>query len=140
MTTIATDGRTMAGDSLSTAEGERVAIQQKVHRLKDGRIIGCCGCAIEITKSVRWLDNPDSEKPTLDGDDFSALLLNADGTVDFIDKAAEPIRYLTPMAIGSGGNFALVAMLAGKTPAEAVEIAMLRDTRTGGEITVMEVA
>lgn len=138
MTTIATDGKSMAGDSLTTAGSERVAYKQKIIRLKDGRIIGCCECAVQVAQFVRWMDNPGDDKPALDGDEFSALILNPDGTVDYIEKHAEPIRYLAPMAIGSGGDFALGAMLAGKSPAEAVEIAMLRDTRTGGDVTSLE--
>lgn len=41
-----------------------------------------------------------------------------------------------PAVTGSGGAIALGAMLAGATPAQAVAIAIQRDTGSGGQITV----
>lgn len=138
MTAIATDGKSMAGDSLITAGKERVGFKVKVVRLKDGRIVGCSGCSQQVSQFVRWLDNPGDDKPAFEGDEFAALILNPCGRVDYLTKLMEPIAYMAPMAIGSGGDFALGAMLAGKSPADAVAIAMIRDTATGGDITVLE--
>jgi ATP-dependent protease HslVU (ClpYQ) peptidase subunit len=44
-----------------------------------------------------------------------------------------------PFAIGSGMDFALGAMDAGKSPAEAVEIACRRDPHSGGEVTSLSI-
>ena len=85
MTTIACDGKSMAGDTLCTANGSVVAYHRKIERLSDGRIVGSCG-------------------------------------------------YIAPMAIGSGGDYAIGAMLAGQDPVGAVEIAMIRDRNTGGDV------
>lgn len=137
MTTIATDGKSMAGDSRITARNEWVGDTIKIHKAKDGRIFGCCGASADRVLFGAHINGENAE-PKL-SDDFSALVLNADGTVDYYYDKLVPIRYLTPMAIGSGGDFALGAMLAGKSPAEAVGIAALRDLSTGGDITTISI-
>jgi ATP-dependent protease HslVU (ClpYQ) peptidase subunit len=135
VTTIATDGISMAGDSLVTMGSDVVGYTPKVRKLKDGRIVGCAGELAQIQMFVRWLESPADDKPELE--DFAALILNLDGTVDYMDKRLEPVRFIVPNAIGSGEGMAQGAMLAGKSPEEAVAIAAMRDTCTGGEITVL---
>lgn len=139
MTTIATDGKTMAGDSQTTADKQRVASRPKVHRLKNGTIVGCSGHATDARAFVRWMDHESGDRPPI-GESFEALLLRPDGTVEWIDHKFEPVEYLVPMAIGSGGDIALGAMLAGKSPKRAVKIAALRDSCTDGKITVESIA
>jgi ATP-dependent protease HslVU (ClpYQ) peptidase subunit len=135
VTTIATDGKIMAGDTLTTAGGYVVRHAVKVHRATDGRIFGCCGPSVDALKFKAWMTDPAAETPKL-GDDFTALILNVDGTVDWIDCALIPVKSLAPAAIGSGCELAIGAMLAGANPAQAVGIAGQRDTGTGGEITI----
>lgn len=134
MTTIATDGRAMAGDSLTSAGTLMVRHAPKVFRCPNGQIFGCCGATTDAIKFQEYMVNG-GEKPTLT-EDFSALILNVDGSVDWIDKEFVRVATAVPNAIGSGGEIALGAMLAGQTPEQAVQTAMLRDTNTGGEVTV----
>ena len=122
----------MAGDSLTSANGYILAYGQKVHRSADGRIFGCSGLTTDCRKFQRYMIEG-GERPTLT-DEFRALILNKDGTVDWIDKEWEPVRYVLPAAIGSGGELAQGAMLCGKSPAEAVEIACKFDRNSGGDI------
>ena len=133
MTTVATDGRTMAGDSLTNAGGIVTRLAPKVHRLPDGRIFGCSGVTVDCLKFEAYLRDG-GEQPKV-GDEWSALVLNTDGTVDYYDEGFIPVRYLLPAAIGSGREIALGAMYAGATPTQAVEIAAKVDTCTGGPIT-----
>lgn len=135
MTTIATDGKSMAADSLITAGPERVGYTTKVHRSKDGRIFGCAGPSTDCVQFGQWINGDLSEKPKL-GDDFSALVLNADGKVLYHNNQLIPIEYLSPMTIGSGEGVAMGAMLMGASPEKAVELAITRDTKSGGAITV----
>ena len=132
MTTIATDGKSMAGDSLSSANGMVKAWRRKIHRAPDGRIFGCCGLSTEALKFTRYMLDG-GERPIL-SDDFAALVLNIDGTVHWLDKELEPLNQNLPAAIGSGCELAQGAMLAGKTPREAVEIACIVDRNSGGDI------
>ena len=134
MTVIATDGQSMAGDSLTTSGTQIVAYRQKVFQFADGRIAGACGDTTECRKLMRWLEHG-GDKPEV-GDAF-AIVLNADGTCEYWDKEFEPLPYIVPMAIGSGGDIAIGAMLAGADPEDAVKLVIERDRHCGGEITVI---
>lgn len=137
MTVIATDGNSVAGDSYSTCQGQLLACRQKVHRLKDGRIVGACGPTTDCVQLVQWLAEG-GDKPTL-GDEVTALILNGDGSVDWVDNKLTIVSgNVLPYAIGSGGDIALGAMLAGASPKEAAKLAASRQLDCGGEITVMK--
>lgn len=135
MTTIACDGKSMAGDTLVTGGGERVGSYQKVRRAKDGRIFGCAGAQTDSIRFARWIDG-ELDDPKLE-DKFEALILCLDGAIHWIGKELEPLEYFAPMTVGCGGPLALGAMLAGKTPEEAVAVACERDLHSGGKITVL---
>lgn len=135
MTTIATDGQSMAADGLVTSGGTifgRNAV--KVHKLKDGRIVGIAGCANYIKPFLAWL----AEGGELDdiGDDFEALVLNKDGTCFSYDHKGRSLQEELPTASGSGREIALGAMAVGASPEEAVKAACQRDTSTGGTVMV----
>lgn len=136
MTTIATDGRTMAGDDQVTGGGQVLASRTKIIGLPDGRVFGCTGYSDECSLFAKWMQGG-IEKPTL-GDDFAALVLTPDNKAFWIGQRLEPVEWSVPATIGSGGDIALGAMLAGKSPAEAVQIAASRDVGTGSVVTVME--
>lgn len=134
MTTIATDGKSMAGDSLSCAGSMIFRHAPKVSRAPNGELFGCCGPTTDAMKFCEYMLNG-GDKPTL-SEDFTALILKLDGSVEWIDKEFVRVAVETPNAIGSGGELAIGAMLAGQTPEQAVATAMIRDTGTGGQITV----
>ncbi len=135
MTTIATDGRTMAADTMVNAGGYFVGSHAKIVRTLAGGIAGGCGSTIDNVLFSRFMEQG-GDRPTL-SDRFHGLILNADGSVDWIDERWEPIRYELPAAIGSGDGYALGAMLAGASPERAVAIAAERDLHTGREIVVL---
>jgi hypothetical protein len=135
MTTIATDGKAMAADSLTSASGDRVQYGPKVHRAANGEIFACAGIRTSGIKFRRFMLEG-GEWPDLD-DDFAALILTPAGECFWIDNTNERCLVMTPAAIGSGDCFAIGAMLAGADPERAVAISIERDTRSGGTITVM---
>lgn len=134
MTTIATDGHSMAGDGLLTAGDERVGYTVKVHRTPDGRIFGAAGPSAECALFERWMLG--GERPEL-SEKFCALVLTPEGQCFYLCDKLEPVKLIVPQAIGSGGAYAIGAMLAGASPEEAVRIAMQRDTGTGGDVTAL---
>lgn len=71
MTTIATDGRTLAADSLCTGGGQVLAHHAKVHRLPDDRVFAACGDVEDCIKFARWMRG-ETDPPELE-DSFSAL-------------------------------------------------------------------
>lgn len=139
MTTIATDGKSMAGDGQASASGTIVSINsRKVHRLKCGRLYGTCGDAANVQAHRRWLENGcEGDAPKLNGD-FGFIILSRDGTVQQGGSDGIPVETAAPTALGSGMDLAIGAMDAGKSAAEAVAIAAGRDPNTGGVITELE--
>lgn len=137
MTTIATDGRTIAADGQITAAKDYVVNTRasKLARLAAGRIVGCCGPTGDGELFIEWLENG-GKKPRLCGT-FAAIVLSMNDAprVYWNDCTSEKI--LAAYAIGSGAQWALAAMDLGKGVEEAVAYACTRDIYSGGEITVL---
>jgi hypothetical protein len=142
VTTVAFDGRTLAADRRMTgACGIETA--GKIFRLKDGRLLAGAGTYDDIVEIVNWLDNGGNRKtrPTLSqGDEASDVLLIDAGTAYWLTwPHLRPVKVNAPfIAIGSGGPYALGAMAAGRTAAEAVAIAARFDNQTGNGIDAVE--
>jgi ATP-dependent protease HslVU (ClpYQ) peptidase subunit len=138
MTTIATDGRFMAGDGLVSDHCDTIVASdaQKVFRLKDGRVVGGAGNRADVTAWVDWLDAGKEGDCPISGDRFSGLILNVDGSVLWVDHKGREQDTPTPCAVGTGQDYAYGAMEAGASALEAVEIACRRDLYSGGSITV----
>lgn len=136
MTTIATDGRTIAADGLVVSGNDVVVAfgRTKLVRLADGSILGFAGTAVEQEVFAAWL-NDGGKRPKLGA--FEALRLMNDGSLLRYAQVLDPLPAEFPAAVGSGSDLALGAMLAGVSPQQAVEIAASRDIATGGTIAVM---
>lgn len=133
MTTAAWDGRTLSADTQSV-NGNLKRRVQKIFRLKDGSLFAGCGEYDDCLAAKDWLENGGA-KPALK--DFSALIVTPDGafrleTHLIRHPIAEPF-----FAIGSGRDFAIMAMHLGKTSAESVALTSVYDAWTGGPIESM---
>ncbi len=129
----------MAGDGCVSGNGIRHALNfRKVFRLPDGRIAGFTGVSYAVPAFLAWLE-AGGELPELH-EDFEALVLKTDGHCLSYNHKGYSIEQPVPAVAGSGGAIALGAMLAGADPRRAVEIAIERDTGTGGTITVEALA
>lgn len=139
MTTIATDGRSMAGDGQREHRGTVIMRNAvKIRRLSDGRIVGTAGDVAFGMAMVDWLENG-GDVPTFpsDSDGGIVLLLNPGGSASIFDKYGKEMPVELPCAIGSGMDLAIGAMEAGASPRDAVAIAARRDGGTGGHIAVL---
>lgn len=136
MTTIATDGRHMAGDG-QVCSNDRIEQGNcvKVRRLADGRLLGVAGDAYNYDGFQKWMEEG-GDVPTPEGS-FSALTLSPDGTIRTWDEKGRSYVEQGCAAIGSGSSYALAAMDAGRTAEDAVKIACGRDVWSGGDITVL---
>ena len=136
MTTIATDRKTMAGDSQINGPYTLPKEFRKVRLIK-GALIGCSGRTAQAELFFKWWADrcPVDAEPKVD-DNFEALVV-FDGRVWAYDIEMLPIDTGVPAATGSGMRFAMGAMMAGASPKEAVEIAMKLDPETGGRIRVV---
>lgn len=132
MTTIACDLKSMAGDGRATSGGtitdERA---RKVDKLRDGRIVGFAGTAAFGMLFRQWLVDG-GPFPKIKA--FSALVLEPSGKLWFYDGIEIPLPCLEPQAIGTGSVHALTAMDCGLSPADAVRMAIRRDTASGGRV------
>jgi ATP-dependent protease HslVU (ClpYQ) peptidase subunit len=139
VTTIATDGKSMAGDGLVTGNGLKHSMAcRKVFRLADGRIAGFCGSSYNVPPFLAWLEHG-GDKPDI-SDDFEALVIHHDGRCLSYNSKAVGIEQEVPAVAGSGGAVALGAMLAGASPGQAVAIAAQRDMCTGGTVFIEALA
>jgi ATP-dependent protease HslVU (ClpYQ) peptidase subunit len=138
MTTIACDGKSMAGDGLVTSGGTVFGEAfVKVARLKDGRLAGASGSAFFIQPFWDWLESG-GEFPQLGDDEgFDGIVLHTNGSCQSYDNKGRCIPEEVPTAVGSGRELAIGAMCAGATAEEAVAISCKRDTCTGGKITTI---
>lgn len=138
MTTIATDGKVIAADGQSTT-GDMVTGTEtvKLTRLPDGSIVGGCGELAPMRRAINCLHSPDAHPDDLTGE-FTLLRLCSDGKVLVYEGCLFAFELPAPVAVGTGREFAMGAMLAGKGPKEAVDIAIQRDIYSGGTVLVME--
>lgn len=128
MTTIATDGRMVAADSRSTCGNlvvQRAAV--KLRRLADGRVLGTAGTAAQGIEFGDWLDAGADPAERPDFDDLEAIVLDYDCHVWACGNSGKLTLRDAPHAIGTGGDVALGAMLAGRDAFEAVKLACTVD-------------
>jgi hypothetical protein len=138
VTTIAADLESMASDS-KVSVGYGVSYRaSKIVRVKR-MIVGACGNGGDCTRVLEWAERdfkgtmPEWQVEDPDDEDAVwALVLKPDGLYFFSQTDPEPERMDEPsFAIGSGGKAARVALLLGKSPAEAVELACQVDEHSG---------
>lgn len=135
MTVIVTDGKVMAADSLTTFGGERSLKPTDKLRLRGGRVFGVSGIVGMIDDIVDWYckePRDPKEAPKAEGEQWSMLVLEPDGRIFHVHSCScRPHEVAAPFTIGSGSEYALGAMLAGASPARAVEIACHLSTTCG---------
>jgi ATP-dependent protease HslVU (ClpYQ) peptidase subunit len=71
--------------------------------------------------------------------DFTGALLCADGTVIVYEGGGATLQMSQPLSLGSGADYATAAMDAGASPERAVEVAILRDVYSGGDVVTYEI-
>jgi hypothetical protein len=146
MTCIATDGKTMAADSRSCV-GDLITTDSadKLVKGTDGAVLGCAGDRASCILVREWFEKgadlatiPKLPAAAEDGGPFDALILRPDGSVEGLDRLFTFMPRSAPAAIGTGGQIALGAMLAGKSPVQAVRLASEHVTSVGGHVHEIE--
>ena len=136
MTTIAWDGKTLATDSLNTADGIIISsTAQKIFLdIGDYVAVAISGDTAAMIKFVEWLKEKQGKHPKADG---AAFCVDRTGELSRVFPSDEELQTeIDPgfIAGGTGWEIALGALDAGKTAVEAVKIAIGRDVYSGGEI------
>jgi hypothetical protein len=140
MTTIAFDGQTVAFDTLTAQSGRKGWTHDKVIRVEGGSFAGGCGELDAIHAFQSWVQNgmDPSDYPQLCRDrseESCFIVITPDGVLMDFERTPTPVTKTHGFdACGSGSDYALGAMAAGKTAREAVEIAARFDLYTGSEV------
>jgi ATP-dependent protease HslVU (ClpYQ) peptidase subunit len=103
-------------------------------------LVGAAGTSIDCAKFVAWVEagmNLNDRDELKDEDEFQALLLTHEGLFFFEGDWVACRIERDYHAIGTGGEAALAALMCGKNPRRAVEIAAKIDSGTGGPVTVL---
>jgi hypothetical protein len=143
MTTIAWDGKTLAGDRKRNVRNTPVPAT-KVFRLPEPvtvgnlprvAMFGCAGDSSEAVAVADWLLR-NAEKPM--AKDIDILAVDAYGKCHFAanNLVFYPIE-LQHWAVGSGADYAMGAMARGASAHEAVQVASLYDNGTGLGVDVL---
>lgn len=146
MTTITYRDGVMASDTLIVADTDAMGYCDKVFKI-NGYLVGLAGSKRFVTSFLSWAqksfetDRPLPEMPfwaehSKDHQDgLWGYVVTPDRAIFRYETQGLP--YLVEseyVACGSGREYAMGAMACGKSPKEAVEVAMLFDRGSGGEI------
>lgn len=137
MTTVAFDGKTLAADTCMTVDGKKYRYSGKIKRLANGCLVGFAGTVSSGQALMEWLEAADPKKKLelTEDEDAEVLLISPAGDVMFCDRNGGMIWTDDKQAaIGTGGDLAFGALLAGATACEAVKLAIERDPNSGFEV------
>lgn len=147
MTTIAYDGRFVAGDGRADLHDVIIARNRKKIRKHNGRLYAMAGAPQMYERVIDWLEKREWDKPapTAPEGTWSALIFSArDGKV-VAEFASNEVPFPLEMdrtwaALGSGTQFASAILRDGGSAHHAVEIACDLDPWSGGTIQVVDIA
>lgn len=162
MTTIAFDGKTLASDSQLTAGTLRLDTNtKKIYQpepteqwVVDGKraiafgVAGSLGATEIVHGALRSVmsgySGLNSTTRFIKGESLKYIVITESGEVyaggQYSDDEVPWIaKVQPPIAVGSGSEYALGAMAAGVSAAEAVRIAMRFDVNTGGDIQTIDI-
>ncbi len=134
MTTIAFDGSSIAYDSYVTQGGVIVDNTGSKHWKIKGADFFFAGAVQDYEHLASWFFDRGYDSP--EDTDCSAIVVSGDKV---FEVASQKDIFLInqehkPLALGTGGSFALGAMDAGCSAKEAVKIACNRDIYSGGRV------
>lgn len=145
MTTICTDGRTVAADGKSCLGDRPVSLRTQKIVVSNGTLYALSGPECMIRPIIEWWErgHDHATVPVAkdEGCAWTLMVIDPGGTVIMTSRCQFPSPIPSGVfAIGSGADYAMGAMLAGKSPREAIAIASRCDVWTGGDIQEVVIA
>lgn len=138
MTTVASDGKTVAADGQSTAHTEIFRTNSKKIRGCGDAVLGFTGVAALQPVIFAWFEegaDPCKIEGFLKDNDWTLAVFRKAGVSYYRNICPYPLLLEYPFSMGSGEDYASGALLSGATSRRAVEIAIEKDTQSGGTIT-----
>lgn len=141
MTTIAFDGKSLAADSLITEGNTRSGYMNKIIKLDNGGYVAGCGDAHGSQLIADWINGVTAQPPTdKQLEDTQVIYVDAKGNCKGYDgTVAASVPGSNKEAIGSGADFARVALEMGQTAEQAVKMAIKFDIFSGGKVQVVHI-
>ena len=138
MTTVCYKGGVMAADKQATSSGCKHGKMTKIFKI-NGHLVGVAGDGHACMEMIRWFTNGAKEEdfPEIQKDEDNGMLMvvTPAGKIQFYEKSYLPIEYENDFAaMGSGRDWALGAMVCGKSAIEAVDIACQFDIYSGNGV------
>lgn len=100
-------------------------------------LVGFCGNVDSFADAIQWLHQPEESPPKVKG--IEMIMLNDRHEIYHATNLRNWTRLTDKFfAVGSGMQYAMAAMEAGKTPLEAVKIASKYDANTGNGFNSIE--
>lgn len=132
MSTIAYKDGVLVGDRGAWEGSTLVGHWRKVVKCADGAVAGAVGNTTLVQEFLEWAAGPRADPPPSFGPgNGEGLLVEQAGVVRVLEARRRWLRLETPLyAVGSGGQLALGAMLAGAGPEEALRLAARHDAWT----------
>lgn len=137
MTTIAWDGKTLAADRAAWSSGQKYRVR-KVHKIRasDGQqfLVALTGDGHYATALLEWMQGGRHPGPYPFDEDYSIAIV-IDERKRIWRLGSKMLRYCPVLekvhACGAGQDFAIGALEAGATAAQAIRIAMKRSDYAG---------
>jgi ATP-dependent protease HslVU (ClpYQ) peptidase subunit len=143
MTTIAWDGKNLAGDRRVTQNAVVNTEATKVYKRNDGALIGVAGELCTISEYARWFmaggvgEAPPLKAKCTEDTYCTVITVTPDGVVKAHDKDGWHVVESKTYAMGCGAPLAMMAMRCGKSAARAVQLTAEFDVYTGNEVDVV---
>lgn len=138
MTTIAfKDGFVVSDSRAYSGDKNPIGNKDKIRWLDDGRLFACSSCIVgEPERLFRKTNEHGTNYDFGENLNVQAIVFNQDGTFQYLNKGRTYTAPLTAEygAIGSGEDYALAALVIGKSAIEAIEIAIRLDPWTEAPI------
>ena len=142
MTTIATDGFTIAADSRGSYGDEWGGDDCDKIRCRDGYIFAFSGPLAIFDPLIDWFfSGRCSDKLPKTDRTWGFLHVDPDGVIHYTANGTPyPERVTPPFTFGAGQSYALGVLDYGGTPEDAVRVAAKRNYHTGGRIKSVDIA
>jgi ATP-dependent protease HslVU (ClpYQ) peptidase subunit len=142
MTTIASDGKTVAADGQASNGAELTSINNVKITVLGDCVLGFEGLTALRPVAFDWWErgaDPAEVTGAMKDQSWGLGVFSSEGVRYFSNDCPYPSFYAYPFAMGTGESFAAGALLAGADSLRAVEVAVQKDIYTGGKITVLEI-
>jgi 20S proteasome alpha/beta subunit len=138
MTTIVYRNGIMAADSSVWEEGTLSHKMKKLHRLKDGSVVGIFGTVSSCINLIEYLKDNKKKPKSMNG--AGAIIAFPDGRLLSCEgSTVVPIEKARYLAAGSGMSVALGALHQGATAIQAVKAAIAHDASSRGPVKSMRI-